>query len=151
MSDCNYLKYLVIMGFTVLVFGFTILTPVYADSPPKQQKISTQVLGEQANSSLDALKKADKYSFATGGIGILIAYGHGNGVSAEEIGDVFVKEIKRRGMTSRYFYYIADWPGMTVEYHIGYSALGPWSVDDAALQVGKAVRRAQAAQKVHND
>jgi len=51
-------------------------------------------LGEQAQSSLDALKKANKYSFDTGGIGILIAYGKKNGVSAEAIGDACVFQTK---------------------------------------------------------
>jgi hypothetical protein len=109
-------------------------------------------LGEKVATSLDAMKKANDYSFKTGGIGILIGYGTGNGegVTAEAIGDQFVTEIKKRGMKSRYFYYVADWRGMTVEYHIGYSALGPWSVDEAAANVSKAVARAKAAQNVHN-
>ena len=111
----------------------------------------TAALGERADSSLDALKKANQYSFDTGGIGILIGYGTGNGpgVTPEVIGDQFVKEIKRRGVNSRYFYYDADWRGMTVEYHIGYSSMGPWGVDEAASRVSKAVARAQAAKNVH--
>lgn len=110
-------------------------------------------LGEKAASSLEAMEKANKYSFDTGGIAVLIGYGKGNGadVTPEVIGDQFVKEIQRRGERAKYFYYIADWRGMTVEYHIGYSAMGPWSVDDAAAQIGKAVARAQAAQRVHGE
>jgi len=127
-----------------LVFVITLFLslPLWAESSPSN-------LGEQADSSLDALKKANQYSFDTGGIGVLIAYGNGNGVSAQAVGKSFVEEIQRRGMNARYFFYNADWPGMTVEYHIGYSALGPWSANDAAGQVSKAVARANAAQRIH--
>ena len=114
--------------------------------------MESQSLGEQASSSLEALEKASQYSFDTGGIGILIAYGHGNskGVTAEYVGDAFVNEVIKRGQKARYFYYIPDWGGMTVEYHIGYSALGPWNVDESAKNISKAVTRAQAAKKIHN-
>ncbi len=107
-------------------------------------------LGEQAASSLDALEKANRYSFSTGGVGIVIGYGQGNGggVTASVIGDQFVHELARRGIASKYFFYDADWQGMTVEYHIGYSALGPWGVDEAAKNIGNAVNRAQAAARV---
>lgn len=118
---------------------------------PSWSEPTQEPLGEQAESSLDALKKASKYSFDTGGIGILIRFGTGNGegVTPVVIGDQFVQEIKRRGMNSRYFYYNADWVGMTVEYHIGYSAMGPWGADEAASNVSKAVARAEAARRVH--
>ncbi|MDM3871844.1 hypothetical protein QSV34_10830 [Porticoccus sp. W117] len=96
------------------------------------------------------MKKADKYSHDTGGIGILVRYGTGNGVTADEIGSAFVKEIKKRGWKAKYFYYDADWKGVSVEYHIGHSAMGPWSPDTAASNVSKAIARAKAAQKVHN-
>jgi len=71
-------------------------------------------------------------------------------VTASVIGDQFVKELERRGIQSKFFFYNAEWEGMTIEYHIGYSALGPWSVDEAAEYIGKAVDRVQAARKVHN-
>ncbi len=112
--------------------------------------MESQPLGEQAASSLDALEKASQYSFDTGGIGILIAYGNGNGVTAEYVGDAFVNEVIKRGQKARYFYYTPDWNGMTVEYHIGYSALGPWNVDEAAKNIRRAVAQAQAAKKIHN-
>ena len=106
-------------------------------------------LGEKAASSLEALEKANKYSFDTGGIAVLIGSGTGNGVSADQIGSSFVKEINRLGEKARYFYYSAEWKGMSVEYHIGHSALGPWSVDDAAKHVKDAVKRMAAARNVH--
>ncbi len=111
---------------------------------------AVDALGEQAASSFDALEKASRYSFATGGIGILIGYGKGNGdgVTAPVIGDQFVHELARRGIASKYFFYDADWQGMTVEYHIGYSALGPWGVDEAAKNIGNAANRAKAAARV---
>lgn len=107
-------------------------------------------LGEQAASSLEALEKANKYSFDNAGIAVLIAYGKGNGVTAEQIGEAFVNEIRRRGEKARYFYYNATWDGVTVEYHIGHSALGPWNSDTAAANVSKAVARMQAAKRVHS-
>ncbi|MEE9304246.1 MAG: hypothetical protein V3U84_10740 [Thiotrichaceae bacterium] len=106
-------------------------------------------LGEQAESSLDALKKANQYSFDSGGIGILFSYGTKNGVSAKEIGDKFVEEIKRRGVKSRYFYYQTDRDGVAIEFHIGYSAMGPWNTNYAASQMSKIIARANAAQKIH--
>lgn len=116
--------------------------------------VTAQNLGERTESSVDALRKA--YSFDQlehnddmPGIGVLISYGRGNGISAKVIGDQFVKEFNRRGYRARYFYYNADWEGMTVEYHIGYSVLGPWDADSAALQVSAATKRADAAQNVH--
>lgn len=113
--------------------------------------VAEPILGEQARSSLDALEKASKYSFNTGGIGILIRYGKDNGkdVTPVSIGDQFVKEFARRGMKSRYFFYTAEWRGMTVEYHIRHSALGPWGVDEAASNVSAAVARNKAAQNIH--
>ncbi|MGR9117286.1 MAG: hypothetical protein ACU85E_16130 [Gammaproteobacteria bacterium] len=113
-------------------------------------RAETAPLGEQAASSLDALKKANQYSFDTGGIGVLIRYGSGNAVTADEIGSAFVNEIRRRGVEARYFYALAQWEGVTIEYHIGYSALGPWNSSEAASNVSKAVARAKAAQEVHN-
>lgn len=134
------------------VIALSILSlPMQAETTSTTQKSSSQVLGEQTVSSLDALEKASEYSFETGGIGILIGFGTGNGagVTAKVIGDQFVQEIKRRGMHSRFFYYNADWFEMTVEYHIRHSALGPWSVQDAAKHVSQAIDRAKAAQKIH--
>lgn len=124
----------------------------HACADDKTAAVQPPMLGEQAASSLDALEKANKYTFETGGIAVLIGYGTGNGkgITAEYVGDSFVKEIKRRGWHARYFYYLADWRGMSAEYHIGYSALGPWNVDDAASNISKAVARAKAAQAVHN-
>ena len=52
-------------------------------------------LGEQTSSSLYALKKANQYSFDTAGI--VMSYGTKNEVSAEAIGEEFVREIKKRG------------------------------------------------------
>ena len=101
------------------------------------------------SSSLEALEKASQYSFDTGGVSVLIAYGTGNGVTGEQVGDAFIKELHKRGIEAKYFIYVADWEGMTVEYHIGYSALGPWDVDTAASNMSKAVARAKAAQKIH--
>ena len=109
------------------------------------------VLGEKTEGSLDALKKASQYSFDNGGIGILIGYGKGNGegITPEYVGDAFVKEIVKRGERAKYFYYNANWEGMTVEYHIGHSALGPWGVDDAASRVSEAVEYIKAARTVY--
>lgn len=120
--------------------------------PACAEEVSPKPLGEKASSSLEAIKRVDKYSHSTGGIGILIAYGTGNGkgITPQYVGDEFVKEIKRRGWHAKYFYYIADWEGMSVEYHIRHSALGPWSADEAAGNISKAVARAKAAQQVHN-
>lgn len=136
------MKYLGVLCFLALVFIPVLQAVAWADNAP-------QTLGEQASSSMDALKKADKYSFDTGGIGILIVSGTGNGTSADKIGDAFVNEIKKRGVQSRYYYYTTDCIGMAIEFYIGYSAMGPWNVDYAASQVSKVVARAKAAQKIH--
>jgi len=134
------------MKTTIFVFVTTlfITLPVWAETPQS-------ALGEQANSSLDALEKANAYSFGINsiGIGIIMSYGTKNTVSAENIGDAFVKEINRRGIRSRYFYYNTARDGMAVSFRIGYSSLGPWNVDDAALQVSKAVARAKTAHRIH--
>lgn len=106
-------------------------------------------LGEKGTSSLVTLERAKTYSFDTGGIAVLIRYGTGNSVSPDEIGRSFVKEIHRRGEKARYFYYEADWVGVSVEYHIRYSALGPWDANSAAANISKAVARAKAARNVH--
>ena len=110
-----------------------------------------KALGEQAKSSLDALKKASQYSFDTGGVGIVMSYGTKNGVSAAEIGDAFVKEIIRRGHKGRYFYYQTNRDGVAIEFHIGYSALGPWNPDFAASQMGKIIEKTVAMQKTHGN
>ncbi|MEM0909408.1 MAG: hypothetical protein AAGJ37_00445 [Pseudomonadota bacterium] len=103
--------------------------------------------------SIEATKKAFNYFFETnGGIAILIAFGKGNAenVTPDGIGEQFVTELNRRGKPAKYFYYDADWQGMTVEYVIGYSTLGPWGADKAAMNISKAVEMAEAAKKVHN-
>lgn len=116
--------------------------PVWAET------IATK-LGEQADSSLDARKKANQYSFDTGGIGIFISYGKKNGVSAQTVSEAFVNEIKRRGFKARYFFCNTDQEGMAMEFYIGYSAMGPWNVDHAASQVSKVVTLARAAHNIH--
>ena len=117
---------------------------------PGWSEPAPEPLGEQAESSLDARQKARQYSFDTSGIGILISYGTKNAVSAADIGNAFVAEIEKRGVKSRYFFHSTDRDGMGMEFYIGYSAMGPWSVDHAASQVSKAVSRAKAMQKVHS-
>ena len=107
-------------------------------------------LGELASSSLEARLKANQYSFDEAAIGILIAYGKGNGSTADEFGKAFVDEINKRGEKARYFYYEADWKGIAIEYYIGYSAMGPWDAQTAAANVSKAVARMKAAKRVHH-
>ncbi len=142
MHQFNLLKYLCISCFLALVFIAIPQAAAWANNEP-------QALGEQAVSSLDALKKASKYSFDTGGIGVLIRYGEDNGVTAEQVGEAFVKEVLRRGERAKYFYYNANWQGLTVEYHIRHSAMGPWDSDVAASNISKAVARAKAAREIH--
>lgn len=110
-----------------------------------------QALGELSSSSLEARKKANQYSHDTGGVGMVMSYGTKNSVSAEEIGDAFVKEIHKRGVRSRYFFYETDRDGMAISFRIRWSSLGPWDIDYAASQVSKVVARANAAAKVHGD
>lgn len=98
----------------------------------------------------DALEKANAYSMKTGGIGIIMSYGTKNGVTAQEIGDAFVNEIKRRGEKSHYFFYKTKRDGMALSFRIGYSSMGPWDADTAASQVSKVVERAKAARNVHS-
>lgn len=100
---------------------------------------------------MDALKKANDYTFQNAGIAILIANGKGNGkdVTPEAVGTMFVKEVRKRGEKARYFYYNADWDGMTVEYHIGYSSLGPWNADKAAAHMSKAIEFMKADKRIH--
>jgi hypothetical protein len=114
----------------------------------------TELLGEKVANSIETLKKAYQYSFDNAAIGILIAYGDGNGegVTPQIIGDQFVNELKKRGYRSRYFYYKeSKMRGMIVEYYIGHSAFGPWNVDKAAQNIGEATARMDAALNVHGD
>ena len=110
-------------------------------------------MGEEVATSLEAIEKASQYSFENAAIGILIAFGDGNaeGVTPESIGGQFVKELQKRGVKARYFFYKADWEGMSMEYHIGHSALGPWSVNKAAKNITEAVEMLKAAKNVHGD
>ena len=105
-------------------------------------------LGELAASSLEARRKADAFSFDTGGVGIVMSYGTKNGVSAEEVGSKFVNELFRRGVESRYFYFNTERDGMAMEFYIRHSAMGPWDVDEAAANISNVVRRAEAAKKI---
>lgn len=134
------------IGFRGVFIGLLflcILDSAWADGEP---------LGELATTSLEAREKAIQYSFETGGIGIVIGYGAGNGVSAEYIGNSFVEEIKKRDMNSRYFFFInKDWEGVAMEFSVRYSSFGPWNSDYAASQISKVVERAQAARIVHED
>ncbi|GAB4182426.1 MAG: hypothetical protein Tsb002_03720 [Wenzhouxiangellaceae bacterium] len=144
MTHPKALKALVFLVFLSGAF-WSLSSPVLAEN-----------LGEKANSSTEVVTKAYTYSFETleknddmPGIGIIIGYGTGNAVTAEYVGDAFVSELNRRGYKARYFYYDAEWEGMTVEYRIGYSVLGPWDADSAAGQVSTATEHADAARRVH--
>ena len=106
--------------------------------------------GERVDSLGQAVEKANTYSFDTGGIGIIMSYGTKNGVTAEDIGDAFVNEFKRRGENARYFFYHTQRDGMALSFRIGYSALGPWDADTAASHASEIVERAKAARRVHN-
>ena len=116
-----------------------------------QTQLLSDSLGERTESAVDAVLKANQYSFDQAGIGVLIGYGTGNGATARQIGEAFVNEIKRRGETARYFYYDAAWEGVSVEYYIGYSAMGPWSADEAAKHLGSAIMRLQAAKRLQDN
>ena len=126
----------------IFVTTLFITLPVWAETPQS-------ALGEQAGSLGAALEKANKYSFDSGGVAIIISYGTGNTGSPERIGKTFVKEIKKRGQKSKYFVHYVDWPGVTMSYRIGYSSFGPWNVTDAASNIGNVVRRAEAAHRIH--
>lgn len=132
-----------------LLFPALLFVAALAILPVCAHAEETAALGERADSSLDALKQANQYSFETGGIGIIMSYGTKNGVSAEEIGDAFVNEFQRRGEKARYFFYNTDRDGMALSFRIRYSSMGPWDADTAASQVSKVVARAQAARNVH--
>lgn len=111
-------------------------------------------LGEYTKSPLEAMEHAYNYSFKNTAIGILIAYGDGNGkgVTPQVIGDQFVRELNRRGYKARYFFYReAKMTGMIIEYYIGHSALGPWDVDKAALNIKEATNMMDAALNIHGD
>ena len=110
---------------------------------------ASEPLGQQVPAIGDALDKAYEYTFKTGGIGIVLGYGTGNGISAEEMGGIFVKEFKKQGYQAQYFYYNAKWEGIAMTFRIGYSSLGPWNPDEAAANLGEITARAKAAHKVH--
>lgn len=117
---------------------------------------AAETMGELTDSSADAIRKAYAWSMDVlpenddmPGIAILIAYGTGNGMSVKEVGEAFVSELDRRGYMARYFYYNADWPGATVEYHIGYSVRGPWDAQMAASQMSEMTELAKGARNVH--
>ena len=113
-------------------------------------------LGEQTESSADAVRKAYAWSFDVlpenddmPGIAVLIAYGTGNGMPVEEVGGAFVNELHQGGYKARYFYYLADWQGVSVEYRIGFSVRGPWNVPEAAGNMSEMTELARGAQNVH--
>ena len=112
--------------------------------------VLAQNLGEKTENTLEAVEKANTYSFDNTGIGILIGYGKGNGVTAEQIGSAFVKEIKRRGEKARYFFYDADWQGVGMTFYIGHATLGPWNSDIAASKMSEIIEMMQAAKRVHS-
>ncbi|MCB1878208.1 MAG: hypothetical protein KDH88_19710 [Chromatiales bacterium] len=109
-------------------------------------------LGEQTASPLEALEKANAYSFGKDSIniGIIMSYGTKNTVTAEQVGDAFVAEFRKRGVSARYYYYNTNRDGMAMSYRIGYTSLGPWNVDKAAQHVSEAVRMVEAAQRIHH-
>lgn len=79
-----------------------------------------------------------------------MSYGTKNGISAEEMGDIFATEFKRRGYKSRYFYYRTDRDGIAMSFRIGHSSLGPWNPDDAVLHLDEITERVDAAKRVHD-
>ena len=105
-------------------------------------------LGEKTASSLDAIEKANKYSFDTGGVGVLFTYGKKNEMPAKDIGEAFVNELVKRGEKARYFYYETERDGSAIEFHIRHSVLGSWTPSYAASNIGKVVKRAQTARKL---
>jgi hypothetical protein len=125
----------VLLGCTLLYVGFSGI--VFAAD-----------LGEQVKNSLEATEKANKYSFDTGGVGVLFTYGKKNEMAAKDIGEAFVRELNKRGEKARYFYYATERDGSAIEFHIRHSVLGTWSPQYAASNIDKVVKRAQAARKV---
>ncbi len=105
-------------------------------------------MGEKAASSLEALEKANKYSSDTGGVGILISYGNKNGSPVTELGDAFVNALKSKQIESRYYYYNTDRDGAAMEFYVGHSAFGPWSVQDAAKRLKEVVARSEALKNI---
>ena len=87
----------------------------------------------------DAMKLATEYSSKTDGIGLVVFYGTGNEVSADEIGSKFVAGLKKRGAEARYF--VANIPkaGASVAFHLGEVTRGPMSIPDAIKAVDEAV------------
>ncbi len=107
-----------------------------------------KALGEQTSSSLEALEKASQYSFDTGGIGILLSYGKGNTVTADDIGNAFAQALSKQRIQSRYFFYDTTREGMAIEFHLGYSALGPWNIQTASENIKDVIARHEAMKKV---
>ena len=105
-------------------------------------------MGEEVATSREARSSASTYSFDQRGVGILMSYGTKNGVSADDVGSAFVKEINKRGYPARYFYYQTERDGMAMEFHVGYSAFGPWAPNVAASHMSEVVERVKVMRNI---
>ena len=126
-----------IIFFVTILFNF----PSYSET----------LSGEHSSSSLEARETAYQYSFDNLGVGIVMSYGKNNKVSVKDIGYQFVSEFKKHDIDSKYFYYDTDRNGMGMEFYIGHSAMGAYSVDEAASKFSQIVKRAKAMKNVHTN
>jgi hypothetical protein len=109
---------------------------------------SSYAQAEAFSDTTTAQQAAKSYSAQTGGVGVVIYYGAENGVSADELGASFEKEIKRRRHQSRYFVVNGDHVGVGFIYHVGDWNSGLLTSEAAVAAMDDVSKRAEIQESI---
>lgn len=130
------------LGAALIAAPMTAQAPALAQDAQVQMQQAAAQSG-QARSNLrslsSAMRQASNYSSSTGGIGIVVYYGSGNGISADDLGQRFVDGIQRRGAQARYFVVPSNAEGASLAFHIDDTARGPMNVTEAVSRIDEIV------------
>lgn len=126
------------------------LTPMALASKANAQEaiqVSNQTsLTTVYDTSVGAVSNAGKFSDQRNSVSVVVFYGPNE--DPYKVGDLFAQELRKRGVNSQSFAAPIEKSGYAVAYTIGASEIGPLSIQDAATQMGDAVRLSQARDRI---
>ncbi|MCC6598859.1 MAG: hypothetical protein IT559_08720 [Alphaproteobacteria bacterium] len=135
------------MGIAAAITLSTLFTPAANEVQAQEPQQGAQASPTPSSSYKEpydiksVLKDASKYSSETGGIGIVIHYGPGNEVSADTIGQNFVRGIQKRGENAEYFVTHTAAPGASLTFTTGQSFSNRYNVEEAVKNIDNIVSK----------
>ncbi|MCC6598858.1 MAG: hypothetical protein IT559_08715 [Alphaproteobacteria bacterium] len=136
-------------GLAMLTMPFAAANDVQAQPP--QQVAYASSAGSHYDSVADLAKDASNYSLRTGGIGVIVHYGPGNAISADQIGQGFVTGLKKRGEDAEYFVLSTPHaPGASLSFAVGDDYTPRFSVEDAVKNIDNIVSKNVTDKRMKN-